>query len=129
MMKTLYLVLILLMGTVGANDVYYLHGSEKRRLVPLERAQGQDAAADYYRTEKGVVVGVRDRLILSLRPGIPVGTYVDRYGMTLLKAFGRGLYLLQVASRSQTIAVANALCKETGVVYAQPDFIKKAVRR
>lgn len=129
MLKYAFWMLLFLLGTGCASDTYYLQDGEKRYLTPLEPGFEGEAGTDYYRTERGGVVGVTDRLLLSLEPGTTLDTYLERYGLMLLKELGGGLYLLQTPSRAQTIPLANALSAEPGVAFAQPDFEKRAVRR
>ena len=129
-MKNVVLVLLFLFtGTAWAEELFYLNGGDIHRLIPAEPGIEEDGMTDYYRTEKGVLVGVRDQIILSLRPGAALGELLDRFPVTLLKPLGGGDYLLQLPSRSLTLSVANMLSEEAGVASAQPDFVKRVLPR
>lgn len=65
-----------------------------------------------------------DQIILKIADESQIGTYGQRYHLDILKKLSATLYLVRVQERSGTLETANSLDGESGVVYAQPDFVR-----
>ena len=88
-----------------------------------------NSSIDYYSTEKGITIGVTDKLIVKLKNDSSLGKYLNEFNLVLEKVLGKNIYLLRVNNKNLTIDTSNRLAEKKDVLYAHPDFIKKRMRR
>ena len=84
---------------------------------------------DYYKNQKGTIVGVTDKIIIKVSDESKIGLYAYEYNLSIEKKLSATLYLLKTSDKSKTLETVNSLRQKEGVVYAHPDFLKKRTLR
>ena len=117
------------MASLCAQEYYYYKNDAKVQLEKVTTTLRVNAMFDYYKNNMGVILGVSDKIILKLKLHDNLDKYSNLYDYHVEKEMGNNLYLLKVKDKSLTLKVANELSKQKDVIYAQPDFVKKSLRR
>ena len=131
--------LIIAICYLSAGDtLYYIQGKEKVYLkpyVPIKQLRSFNENgdkllknADYYKNSRGILLGVTKKIIIKLKSD-NIDKYANKYNLTVIKGLGSQLYLVHTPDKNQTLEISNHLSKESDVIYAHPDFIKKLIRR
>ena len=128
-MKKIIIICILLTQFVHATDNYFYRDGKATLLTPLVSIERNFKNIDYYQNERGVVLGVKDTLLLKLQKKENLQNYLNEFNLTLVKTLGENLYLLKTTDKNLTINISNRLSEKEGVKYAHPDFIKKSLKR
>lgn len=128
-MKKITSVLILLIQLGCASDNYYYKNNQKVSIKPSTSVLRSDVGIDYYQNDKGILLGVTDKLIVKLKNSNNLKKYLVEFNLIMEKTLGKNLYLLKAQEKSLTIDISNRLSEKEDVVYAHPDFIKQRVRR
>ncbi len=126
------MILLGLSISVLAQETYYYKNYKKEPLIPIETKQTQSRSIkpmQYYKNAEGVVMGVGQKLIVKIEDNASLSSYLAKYNVTMVRKLSHKLYLLRNNSTQNTLHIANQLTEEGGIVYAQPDFIKKIIRR
>jgi len=127
-MKNL-LILLFFVTSLFSQESYYYKNGKKVFLKKVTTLSRSHVNIDYYTNSVGIVLGVSDKIIVQLKLHDNLDKYMKLYDLSLKKVIGKNLYLLKVHDKSLTLKIANALSHKEDVVYAQPDFIKKSLRR
>lgn len=127
-MKYLIIILILLQY-LFANDSYYYQYHNKKSLTKLTTLSRDNSRLDYYQTERGIIVGVSDKLILKLKKSDNIKKYLSDFNLTMVKILNKNMYLVKVKNKTLTIDISNRLSEKESVEYAHPDFVQKRVKR
>jgi hypothetical protein len=129
-MKSILVILVLLVLSLSANDEFYYQNGKKVSLkfVMMPLSRGVESLR-FYKNEHGVLLGISKRLIVKLKDGAVLDSYLKEFDLQKVKTLGKNLYLLETKDRSLSIDVANKLYEKDDVEYAHPDFIKKRKRR
>ncbi len=98
-------------------------------LAPNENISRSTAHVDYYKNEKGIILGVTNQLILKLKDDSNLQTYLNEYNLTIKANLGKNLYLLKAENNNLAIDAANALSNKNDVKYSHPDFIEEIISR
>ena len=123
-MKTI--IVFMLTIQFGYSQEYYYYQEQVQ--VSLE-AYKSTAKVDYYKTEKGILLGVTDRIICKITDETYLKAYMQEFNLSIEKNLSKNLYLLKVLDKNKTLDIANNLSQKEGVTYAHPDFIKKQLSR
>jgi len=128
-MKNITIIFIVLIQLGCANDSYYYKNNKKVTLTPNTSMLRSSLSLDYYQNDKGIILGVSDKLIVKLKDSSSLEKYLSEFNLTLEKTLSKNLYLLKTQNKSLTINISNRLNEKEDVKYAHPDFIKKRMRR
>lgn len=123
--KTVTIMLILFTQVGCASDSYYYNNSKKIHLELKPSHIRSNQTTDYYQNERGIVLGVTNKLILKLKNSKNLENYLQEYNLIMEKSLGENLYLLKVSNKHLTIETSNRLTEKEDVEYAHPDFIKR----
>lgn len=74
-------------------------------------------------------VCVANKIIIKTDSQDALTKIINKYGVHYLKTLSPNLYLLQTSDAKQVPKIASEIAQETGVVYAQPDYVKKHLSR
>jgi hypothetical protein len=124
-----FLTIIAILEFSCANDNFYYQNNKKIYLTPYQNISRSISNINYYQNDKGVVLGVTDKLIVKLKDVSNIKSLTDKYDLILVKKLSKNLYLMKVGNKNSTIDIANKLNEENSVEYAQPDFIKTMFHR
>ncbi len=127
-MKKLLLIFMLLIQYIFAQEYYY-GNHQKISLEPYTPDTRSSDKIDYYKNEKGTVVGVTNQIIIKISDESQIGIYAHEFNLSIEKKLSATLYLVKVSDKSKTLDIANDLSRKNGVVYAHPDFVKARVLR
>jgi len=127
-MKNLF-ILLLFVTSLYSQEYYYYKNSKKVQLEKVTSISRTQSVVDYYKNDMGILLGVSDKIILKLKLHDNLDNYIKLYDLHIEKVISENLYLLTVKDKSLTLEIANSLNEKEDVVYAQPDFIKKSLRR
>ncbi len=128
-MKNITVIFIILIQCGCANDNYYYKNNQKVTITHDKSISRASSSVDYYQNDKGVVLGVTNRLILKLKDSRSLQQILSEFNLTLEKTLGSNLYLLKTTNKNLTIDISNKLSKLVDVEYSHPDFIKKRMSR
>ncbi|QOY51971.1 S8 family serine peptidase [Candidatus Sulfurimonas baltica] len=128
-MKKSLLIIISILQLACASDSYYYHNNQKVYLIPYNISLRSSSNIDYYQNEKGVVLGITDKLIVKLKNDISINNLLSKFNISIEKNLDKNLYLLKTTDKSLTIDISNRLTEKEYVEYAHPNFIKKRIRR
>lgn len=117
------------MTSLYSQEYYYYKNSKKVQLEKVTSISRTQSVVDYYKNDMGILLGVSDKIILKLKLHDNLDNYIKLYDLHIEKVISENLYLLTVKDKSLTLEIANSLNEKEDVVYAQPDFIKKSLRR
>ena len=121
--------LMLLLQWGCSQESYYYNNQKRVTLIPEQTIARSHHGIRYYRTEKGIRLGVTKRVLVKVESAHALAHLESVYRLTLLKQLGTNLYLFEVEDSNKTLETANRLTHEPDVVYAHPDFLKKRVKR
>ncbi len=123
--------LFFVLAAVGAwaENLLIKPGEPPVVLTPAPRADQPGVALTHYRTPDGALVGVSNRILLRIDTSLDLPTLLQRHALVQRKVFDQGLVLVEVTDRSRTLDTVNRLIQEHGVIYAHPDFVRKAQPR
>ena len=129
-----HILVLCLLGTLTlwGQESYYYSNHTKETLTPMVPTQTQNRSLksmQYYKTSKGIVLGVGRNIIVKLENEKDLAGYMTQYGLKKVRKLSTTLYLLQNTTNANTLNIANTLAEEKGVVYAHPDFSKKMFKR
>ncbi len=124
-MKSFLLVFFVLLSYGCANN-YYFKNNVKVFIIPY--TLNSDSDIDYYKDEKGNILGVSNKIIIKIKESEAIENIID-FQFIDLKNLGKNLYLLEIEDKSKTIDLANELNENELVEYAYPDFIRRKFGR
>ena len=127
-MKTL-LLFLLFVTSLYSQEYYYYENGKKVQLEKRITISRNNSSVDYYQNNAGILLGVSDKIILKLKLHDNLEKYLKLYDLNIIKKMSKNLYLVNVKDKSLTLEIANSLSQKEDVLYAQPDFIKKNLRR
>lgn len=120
----------------NASDNFYYQNHKKVFLTPIKTHQkfqkidsNQTKKINYYKTDKGHTVGISKELIVKLKEEKNIQDLADKYAVVVKTQLAKGLYVVEVNSREETLTISNKLTLDNDVLYAQPNFIKKVQQR
>lgn len=128
-MKNIIIIFILLLQVGCASDKYYYNYNQKENLTPNTSILRNNSAVDYYQNDKGVVLGVSNKLIVKFKDTLNLTHYLNEFNLTIGKELGKNLFILKVLDKSLTIDISNRLSEMDDIEYAHPDFSKKIMSR
>ena len=114
---------------VCADDIYYYKDGTKVYLAPLDFPSRNGLKADYYQNDRGVVLGVTDKLIVKFKDTGYLKKVMKDFALFLDKRISKDLYVLKTGNKDLTIDISNRLSKKIYIEYAHPDFIKRRISR
>lgn len=128
-MKKIIITLIILIQTVYAQEHYYYKNNTKVPLYEYNSHSRNTENIDYYKNEKGILLGVTDKIIVKCKQTGCLKNYILEFNLTSPVKLGNDLYAVKVTHRSLTLDTANKLSQKDDIAYAHPDFIKKQLSR
>ena len=128
-MKSLTFIFIVLIEFGSASDNYYYKNNQKISLVPHNVTLRNSSNIDYYKNEKGILLGITDKIIIKVTDESYLRQYTQEFNLTIEKKLSTNLYLVKVSEKNKTLNIANSLNQKEGITYAHPDFIKKRILR
>lgn len=122
---------MLLLQYGNADDAYYYKNNQRVTItkIPTVGSYRSTPTIDYYKSEKGVTIGVTDKIIVKIASESDIKKYLNTFNLTIEKELGKNLYLLKAQNKGLTLDISNRLSEKEDVEYAHPDFIKKRVSR
>jgi len=128
-MKYIVILFLVLFQSIFAKEVYFYQGGKKVILVPQNNISRGYSDVDYYLTSRGISLGVTDLMIVKFKNIENLNSYLSEFNLAVVKKISKNLYLFKSSSKSVTIDITNRLSEKQDVQYAQPDFIKKIIKR
>lgn len=128
-MKNIIILFTMLIQYGCASDNYYYNNNQKITITPDNSMLRSNTNTDYYQNNKGIVLGVTDKLIVKLKDDKDLKQILNEFTLTVEKVLSENLYLLKTANKNVTIDISNRLSEKEYIEYAHPDFIKKRMRR
>ena len=128
-MKKALILVNILFQFLYSSDYFYFQENKKLNLFPYDKSLRSNPNIDYYQNEKGIILGVTDKIIAKLKSGVTIDNLLSKYNISLVSSLGNNLYLLKTSDKSVTIAISNQLNEDEDTEYAQPDFVKKRFSR
>lgn len=119
--------MLIFVQTGCAGDNYYYKNGKKEYLN--EKKLFRSTNTKVYETQKGLRLGISNKIILKLRDDSSLDDYLIEYDLQIVKKLYDKVYLLQTSDSSVTLKIANSLYEKEDVVYAHPDFVKKTIKR
>ncbi len=120
---------IILIQLGYSQDHYYYKDNIKVSLKPYMQSSRNTSKIDYYKNEKGILLGVTDKIIVKVMDESYLIQGIQEFNLTIEKRLSANLYLLKVLEQNKTLDIANSLNQKEGILYAHPDFIKKRIKR
>ncbi|WP_457599613.1 S8 family serine peptidase [Hydrogenimonas sp.] len=110
-------------------DYYYMQGGKRISLVPVE-ANETATLRDTSNILRfigpgGEEIGIPDRLIVKFDDPAGRQTLLEKFGLEEVRCYQNGICLLEAPNPTAALEAANALSEERGVIFAQPDLIRK----
>ena len=121
--------IIILVHNLYSTEVYYFNSKQKIHIKPINVISRDISQTDYYQDNKGMIVGITNKLIVKLKEGTSIIEILKKFNLVLEKKIGKRIYLLKCHDKSLTLQISNNLNSEKDIEYSQPDFIKRRVRR
>jgi len=128
-MKKFLAIIISILQLSSASDNFYYQNNKKVYLTPYNSSLRSNPTINYYQNEKGIVLGITDKLIVKTKDDISIDNLLTKFNLSIEKNLGKNLYVLKAADKNLTIDIANQLNQDDNIEYAQPDFIKKRFSR
>jgi len=132
MMKILLSLFFIILSLYAAEGSFYYENGKKISLKPVSsplRTLNEKSGIDYYQTQRGIVVGVSDKLLVKLQDKSQLQALLKEFNLVMLKAYNNNIFLLQTPSKNKTITIANELHQKENVLFAHPDFLKQSMKR
>ena len=129
MKNILLLIFISLSSLIAKEGVYYYESGKQIYLHPLKNSFRTTKQTDYYENEKGIVVGVTDKLLVKMVNTTKLDMLIQEFHLKIVKKISNDLFLLQTSNKKETLRIANQLYQRKDVLFAHPDFIKKHFKR
>jgi uncharacterized secreted protein with C-terminal beta-propeller domain len=122
------------MATINAQEYYYIQNGKRVDLQPLLSSMRstniEENRVQFYQKQNTQVVGVDDTIIVKLHTDYSIKNLLQKNpNIFLVKKLTPTLYLLRVDNARKTLEIANALNQQEGVVFSQPNFLKKSFKR
>lgn len=128
MKKSIFIFILLIQ--FGSSQEYYYKNNIKILLKNVHTEINDDTSkVSYYKNEKGILLGVTDKVIVKTVDVNLLEKYVHALNASIEKKLAKDLYLVKVTNKNKTLDIANELNKKESIEYAHPDFIKKRVLR
>lgn len=124
-----YILIILLFQFINASDNYYYSKNQKEYLTLKNDLLDENSSINYYKNNKGIILGVTNKIIVKLKDGIEVDILLKEFNLILEKKIAKNLFLLKTEDKNLTIDISNQLNEDESTEYAQPDFIKQRFSR
>ena len=131
-MKILFSLFFIILSLYAAEGSFYYENGKKISLKPVSsplRTLNEKSGIDYYQTQRGIVVGVSDKLLVKLQDKSQLQALLKEFNLVMLKAYNNNIFLLQTPSKNKTITIANELHQKENVLFAHPDFLKQSMKR
>jgi len=126
-MKKIFIVFIILIEIISAQDYFYYKKNHKIELIPQQVQENKQFF--YYKTKEGRLLGISDKILVKSNNKTLLKKYLTEYNLTLLKTLSDQLYLIKVSNKNMTLDIANELNEKEGILYAHPDFRKPRILR
>jgi hypothetical protein len=124
-MKNFIIIFMILVSYGYTNNIYYYKDNQKITIIPIISLSRNNLNIDYYQNDKGIKLGVTNKLIVKLEDAINLEQVLIEFKLILEKKLSKNLYLLKTANKNLTIDISNRLSEKEYIKYAHPDFIKK----
>ena len=128
-MKIFFVITIAILQFVYAKDNFYYQNNQKIMISSQHSISRDNSKIDYYKNNRGIVLGVSDKLIVKLYDDKNLEKILTLFHLIVKNKLAKNLYLLKASSKDVTIEISNILNEKEYVKYAHPDFIKKSVSR
>lgn len=128
-MKNIIIIFVVLIQYGYANDNYYYNNNQKVTITPNNSISRSNTNIDYYQNDKGIVLGVTDKLIVKLKDDKNLEQVLNEFTLKIEKTLSKNLYLLKTTNKNLTIDISNRLSEKEYIEYSHPDFIKKRIAR
>ncbi|WP_456449693.1 S8 family serine peptidase [Hydrogenimonas sp.] len=112
-------------------EYYYMNGTKRVELHPLDEGVPRTRSAKAPRPfllSDGEKVFVPNRIVVKFASEAAMEACREKYDMRPLKKAG-GFYLFEVSTPEKALEVAKKLRLESGVLYVQPEIMKKRTLR
>ena len=128
-MKKTIIAFIVLIQFGYSQEHYYYKNNTKVLLKSYTPSSRNTSTINYYKNEKGILLGVTDKIIIKVADENYLREYTQEFNLTIEKKLSTNLYLVKVSEKNKTLDIANSLNQKEGITYAHPDFIKKRILR
>lgn len=128
-MKLIFIFCIIFYGSLFSSDKFYYQEDKKIYLYPYNNSLRSSPNIDYYQNEKGLILGVTDKILVKFKSENNIGEYLHEFDLFAHKIINSKTYLVQTKDKNLTLDISNKLNKKDDVLFAQPDFIKKIIKR
>ncbi len=128
-MRNITITFILLIQYGCASDNYSYKNNQKVTITPNISMIRSISDIDYYQNNRGIVLGVTDKLIVKLKDDKKLEDILIEFNLILEKTLSKNLYLFKTTNKNLTIDISNRLSEKEYTEYSHPDFIKKRMSR
>ena len=128
-MKKIIIIFIVLIEYIYSSGNYYYQNDQKKYMTLYNNSLRGSPNIDYYQNEKGLILGVTDKILVKFKSENNIGKYLHEFDLFAHKIINSKTYLVQTKDKSLTLDISNKLNEKDDVVFAQPDFIKKILKR
>ena len=125
-----FLSLLFLSSLIYADSNFYYNNDKKVDLtLDKSRANSKNSNFIYYRNGKDELLGVNNRILVSLKDSSKENILLKEFNLTKVKDFGNSLILVELEDKSRTLEVSSQIYNLDYVEFAHPDFLKERKKR
>ena len=127
-MKRQILLLIGLSMLGSSGDFYYENG-KKIEVVKIQKKRSSDSSVEYYKSEKGHVVGVENDLLVECEEKVNCREVLTAYETISVSNLTDTIYLIRISKDKNIFKFAEKLYNNKKIKIAHPNFRKEKRRR
>jgi len=129
MKKKLILTLVAISLNAYANDYFYEYGKKIKLIKLSQQRTTQEKKADYYQTEFGHRVGIKNEIIVQCKESTNCVKTLKKYDLLQITKLSNQLFLVTLDNSKNVLNVSQQLHNDTNIQFAHPNFIRTKRRR
>ena len=129
MKKKLILTLIAISLNAYANDYFYEYGKKIKLIKLSQQRTTQEKKADYYQTEFGHRVGIKNEIIVQCKESTNCVKTLKKYDLLQITKLSNQLFLVTLDNSKNVLNISQQLHNDTNIQFAHPNFIRTKRRR
>ena len=129
MKKKLILTLVAISLNAYANDYFYEYGKKIKLIKLSQQRTTQEKKADYYQTEFGHRVGIKNEIIVQCKESTNCVKTLKKYDLLQITKLSNQLFLVTLDNSKNVLNISQQLHNDTNIQFAHPNFIRTKRRR
>ena len=123
------ILLIIGLSMLGSAGDFYYENGKKIEVVKIQKKRSSNSTIEYYKSEKGHVVGVENDLLVECEEKVNCREVLTAYETISVSNLTDTIYLIRISKDKNIFKFAENLYNNKKIKIAHPNFRKEKRRR